>query len=208
MKTKWYLSTLIFILTLLGFSQQQKYVPNQEIIVQFADDHVTFEVAQNAIATVKKQLQIIGVDNIHIRESVDGSLKITYYSDIDVAAIEEIFSKDKDLALGYTFFDENEAHTEFPLDNSSNSYKLNVCEIRNSSDSDLDINGCIIELTPEYERLFNPIVYYSFNEINLREINSTEKTAYNLHRSIAAEIDNSSHNIPEVRAGPDSFGNS
>jgi hypothetical protein len=200
MNTKWYLSTLILILTLLGFSQQEKYVPNQEIIVQFDDDHVRLEVAQNAIAIVTKQLQTIGVDKIQVREAVDGSLKITYYSDVDIAAIEEIFSKEKDLELGYIFFDEEP--NEFPSNRDSSSYKLNVCEIGNNSDTEPDMNGYIFELSPEYNRLFNPIVFCSFNEIDSRERNEIAETAYKLHKKIAAAIDNSSHNIPEVRAGP------
>ena len=206
MKTKWYLGTLIFILTILGFSQKQKYVPNQEIIVQFVDDHVKLEVAQNAIAIVKKQLQIIGVEKIQVREAVDGSLKITYYSAIDVTAIEAIFSKEEDLELGYTFTDEEQK--EFPSDKHSSIYKLNVNEIGDHSDFESDLNGYILELKPGFERLLNPIVLYLPNEIDSREKNQIEKTAYKLHKSIAVTIDNSSHNIPEVRAGPTSNGNS
>ena len=200
MKTNWYLGALIFILTLFGFSQQQKEVPNQEIIFQFADNHVKLEVAQNAVAIVKKQLQSIGVDRIKVRETADGSFKITYYSDIDVAAIKEIFSKEKNLELGYTFSDEEDK--EFPSPEVSSSYKLNVCEIGSNSDFESGLNGYILKLTLENERLFNPIVYFSSNQLDSREIEKIEKTAYKLHSIIAAAIDNSSHNIPEVRAGP------
>jgi hypothetical protein len=204
MKTTWYLSTLIFILTLLGFSQQQKNVPNQEIVVRFSNNHVNLEVAQNAIAIVKKQLQTIGINKIQVRESVDGSLKITYYSDIDVTSIEEIFSTERDLVIGYTPSDEGSK--DFPLDKVASSYKLNVCEIGSNSDLESDLNGYILELTPNYERLFNPIVYHSSNFVDFKEKNDTEKTAYKLYRNISVEIDNSSHNIPEVRAGPFSQG--
>ena len=200
MNTKWYLSTLILILTLLGFSQQEKHIPNQEIIVQFDDDHVKLEVAQNAIAIVTKQLKTIGVDKIQVREAVDGSLKITYYSDVDVAAIEEIFSKEKDLELGYTFSDNDS--NEFPSNRDSSSYKLNVCEIGNNSDTDSDMNGFIFKLSSEYDRLFNPIAFYPFSEVDSKARNEISETAFKLHKKIAAAIDNSSHSIPEVRAGP------
>ena len=36
----------------------------------------------------------------------------------------------------------------------------------------------------------------------LKEKNKTEKVAYTIHRKIAIAIDDSSYNIPEVRAGP------
>ena len=104
MKQKWYLSTFVLILVLLGYSRQQAYVPNQEIVMQFVDADVTSDVTQNAIAIVKKQLQTIGIANIQVRETVAGRLKITYNSDLDVASIKRIFSKELSLELGYVSF--------------------------------------------------------------------------------------------------------
>ena len=120
MKSKWYLSTLIFILALLGFSQPQVYVPNQEIVVQFSVDEVTFDEAQNAILIVQKQLQGIGAHNIQISEPEQGSFKFTYYSDIDVASIKEIFSEEKSLALGYTSYSQSEDGDETPFEEDTN----------------------------------------------------------------------------------------
>jgi hypothetical protein len=210
MKQKWYLSTFVLILVLLGYSRQQAYVPNQEIVMQFVDTDVTSDVTQNAIAIVKKQLQTIGIANIQVRETAAGRLKITYYSDLDVASIKRIFSKEISLELGYTSLGpiEDGKQDKFPSNKSSNSYNLNVCEIQNSYDAESDFNGYVLELTPENERLYSPVVDLSINKNSAREKNSIEKVAYLIQRNIALAINNSSRIIPEVRAGPVSITNS
>ncbi|RMA57024.1 hypothetical protein [Ulvibacter antarcticus] len=207
MKTKWYLSTLVLILALLGLSQQQITVPNQEIVVQF-DDEVTIAQAQNAIAIVKKQLQSIGVDKIHVWEAADGRLKITYYSEIDVTGIEKIFSKEKNLDLGYTTFDHDDQDSEFPSQNDSNTYKVNVSEIQSSFDDASDLNGLLLERTQKIERPYNPLLYFTVATIDASEENSIEKISFRIQSNIAIAIDNSSYIIPEVRAGPVANGNS
>lgn len=210
MKQKWYLSTFVLILVLLGYNRQQAYVPNQEIVMQFVDADVTSDVTQNAIAIVKKQLQTIGIANIQVRETVAGRLKITYNSDLDVASIKRIFSKELSLELGYVSLGslEDGEQDEFPSNKSSNSYNLNVSEIQNSYDAESDFNGYVLELTPENERLYNPVVDLSIDKNDAREKNRVEKLAYLIQRNIALALNNSSRIIPEVRAGPASNSNS
>jgi hypothetical protein len=204
MKQKWYLSTFVLILVLLGYSRQQAYVPNQEIVMQFVDADVTSEVTKNAIAIVKKQLQTIGITNIQVRETAAGRLKITYYSDLDVASIKRIFSKEISLELGYASLGQIEdgEQERFPSNKSSNSYNLNVFEIQNTYDAKSDFNGFLVELTTENERLYYPVVDLSIDKREAREKNSIEKVAYLIQKNIALAIHNSSRIIPEVRAGP------
>ncbi|MGK0174876.1 MAG: hypothetical protein ACI9AT_001258 [Ulvibacter sp.] len=210
MKQKWYLSTFVLILVLLGYSRHQAYVPNQEIVMQFVDADVTNEVTQNAMAIVKKQLQAIGIANIQVRETAPGRLKVTYYSDLDVASIKRMFSKEISLELGYASLGpiEGGEQDKFPSNKSSDSYNLNVCEIQKSYDAESDFNGHILEITPENERLYNSIVDLSIDKNDVREKNRIEKVAYLIQRDIALAIDNSSGIIPEVRAGPASKTNS
>lgn len=208
MKSKWYIGTLFFILALLGISKHQIEVPNQEILVQFADNNVTLDITQTTIAIVKKQLQSIGADNIRVKELGLGRLKITYYSNINVSSIEKIFSEAKNLGLVNTSFEEEDEPGESRSDRDSNGYKLDVSEIRNSFDLESDFNGYIVELklVLENERLYNTVVNCAMGEIVAWERNEIDKTAYILHRNIAIAIDNSSHYIPDVRAGPASKG--
>ncbi len=200
MKAKWCFSTLTIILTLFGICQQQISVPNQEIVLQFTNLEITSDEAQNAIAEVKKQLQIIGVDNIQVRKSEEGRLKITYYSDADVASIEKILSSENTLELGYTSFGQEE-HSKFPSDKNSNSYRLDIHEIQDANDADWNLEGIyVLELKAESKRFFNPNKYMSFKDIDKRT--QIVKVTYRAHSNSTIAIDNTSRKIPDVRAGP------
>ncbi|MBV1924433.1 MAG: hypothetical protein KUG68_10450 [Flavobacteriaceae bacterium] len=194
MKAKWYLSTFIIILTLLGVSLEQYSTPNQEIVVQFANDEVSLFETQNTIAIVKKQLQDIGVDNIKVQENANGTLKITYYSNVDVASVKQ------KLGLGIVSFSTTKS-SKIPSENQSNDYQLDVSEIQKSQETDSDVNGIAVDVRQKSDRFFQPAVK-SINDFEVKEKNNIEKVAYIIQKNIAIAIDNSSHNIPEVRAGP------
>ncbi len=203
MNAKWYISTLIIILSLFGVvNQQQITVPNQEIVLQFNNASVTSEDARNTIAIVKKQLQDLGVSNIKVNETENGKLTITYFSDADVTSIKETFSKEKKLKLDYAFKNQDEKDaSKRPFDENAISYNLDVYEIEKGSDSQWDLNGTsVVELKSESNRLAKPSTYAFFNAIEINDglVKVTYKTCYN----IAIAIDNTSRKIPEVRAGP------
>lgn len=202
MKAKWYISALIIILTLFGaVTQQQVNVPNQEIVLQFSNASITSQDTQNTITTVKKQLQNIGVSNIQVKEAENGKLIITYYSDTDVASIKETFSKEKSLTLDYTLNNQDKDTSNLPFDENTISYNLDIYEIQNGNDAEWDLNGIsVVELKSESNRFSNPNIYAFVNATELTE--SIEKHTYILHYNIAIAIDNTSHKIPEVRAGP------
>lgn len=202
MNSKWYLSTLILIVAFLGLSQQQVTVPNQEIVVQFDNDEVSYSDAQNAIAIVRKQLQRIGVHKIQVRESVDGSLKITYYSEIDVTGIEKIFSHENSVALGYSAYNQSESGSSFPSENDSNTYKFNVSEIQASFDDASDFKGFLLSHSEKIERPCNPFLYISFVNTFVSEEHRIDKIQFAVQQHVFSATDNSSHTIPEVRAGP------
>lgn len=198
-----YTSTFIIILTLLGIvSQQQVTVPNQEIVLQFTNDEVKYEEALNTIATVTKQLQDLGVDNILVKDLGNGELIITYYSDTDVAKIKSILSQEKNLQLGYASNNQDEKQSELPSDEKSVSYNFDVYEIQNGNTSDWNIDGYVLKTNSENDRFFNPNEYTSVIEIDVRKKENIVKVTYRLHNNIAIAIDTISRNIPEVRAGP------
>ena len=202
MKPKWYLSTFIVIVAFLGAGLQQFSVPNQEIVLQFEDQEISLVETENAIAIIKKQLQDIGVEKIQVYKGDNGVLKISYFSEIDVVSIKKIFSKEKALKLSYPSLDLEEGTSKIPSKNKSNTYQLDVFEIQKSIGNEGDSNGLVVELLPENDRSFNPDVYYSTLLKELRFKNKIEKVAYIIYSNISIEIDNSSYNIPEVRAGP------
>ncbi|MBT3920239.1 MAG: hypothetical protein HOF24_07635 [Flavobacteriaceae bacterium] len=202
MKPKWYLSIFVLIVAFLGAGLQQFSAPNQEIVLQFEDKEISLVKTENAIANIKKQLQDIGVKKIQVYKGANGVLKISYFSEIDVVSIKKIFSKQKALKLSYSLLDFEEGSTKMPSKNKSNTYQLDVFEIQKSNGNEGDSNGLVVELLPEHDRYFNPDVYYSTLVYELRFKNKIEKVAYIIYSNRFIEIDNSSYNTPEVRAGP------
>ena len=202
MKPKWSLSTFILIVAFLGAGLQQFSAPNQEIVLQFEDKEISLVKTENAIANIKKQLQDIGVKKIQVYKGANGVLKISYFSEIDVVSIKKIFSKEKALKLSYSLLDFGEGSSKMPSKNKSNTYQLDVFEIQKSNGNEGDSNGLVVELLPEHDRYFNPDVYYSTLVYELRFKNKIEKVAYIIYSNRFIEIDNSSYNTPEVRAGP------
>ncbi len=202
MNFRWYISTLIIILTLLGVvNKQQISEPNQEIVLQFTNTKISSEDTHNTIVNIKKQLEGLGVNNIQVNEKENGKLIITYYSDVDVTSIKETLSSNDKLALNTSNPDENKKHSGFPLDENSSSYNLDIYEIQKSSDSNWDLNGTFVtELKSEANRFSNPNSYAFINIVDVR--GTAEKVAYKTHCNITIAIDNTSHKIPEVRAGP------
>ncbi|MDO5971573.1 hypothetical protein Q4Q35_17350 [Flavivirga aquimarina] len=207
MKAKWYFSALVIALTLLGVCQKQISVPNQEIVMEFIYDEVTSDEVQDAIAIVKKQLYTLGINNIQVGEKEDGRLKITYYSDVNVARIKQLLSKEKNLELDYASHNQDKEKNEFPFNDSKNSYNLDVYEIQKGADSESDLNGIfVVELKHEYDRFFNPNLYVDI--IDGYEKARIVKITYKVRRNIAIAIDDMSHHVPDVRAGPVAIRNS
>lgn len=201
---KWYISTFIIILTILGtVCEQQITVPNQEIVLEFTDVELTSEVAQNTIAIVKKQLQDIGVENIQVSEQESGTLKITYYSDADVESIKKSFSKENRLDIAFVSHNQKDKSAEFPFDENTISYNLNVFEIQNVNDAEWDFNGIVVpEIKSKSDRFFEPNLYVYNAVIHLKKLDRIVKEAHKVSESIAIAINNTSHKIPEGRAGP------
>ena len=89
-----------------------------------------------------------------------------------------------------------------PTKKKSITYQLDVFEIQKSKENALDSNGLVIESSTENDPFFNLDVYYPGLLKELRLKNRIEKVAYNIFGNKSIEIDNASHNIPKVRAGP------
>lgn len=202
MKPKWYLNTFILIIAFLGAVLQQFSVPNQEIVLQFEGHEISLDETENAIADVKKLLQDIGIKKIKVYKGANGVLKISYFSQVDVVSIKKIFSKEKALKLSYSSLDFGENPFKVPTKKKSIAYQLDVFEIQKSKENAIDSNGLVIESSPENDRSFNLDIYYPDLSKELRLKNRIEKVAYNIFGNKSIEIDNASHNIPKVRAGP------
>lgn len=165
--------------------------------MQFANNQINVNEAQDTIAAIKAQLLRIGVTDIQVDENVEGQLIISYYSDIEVSKIRQILSGDSHLQFSLNLPDSKE-----PQEKSPSSYNLDVYEIHKASDSEIDFEGHVVELKSESDRFFSPNVFVLASELNSKEKNNIEAVAYNVYGNLALTIDAISYQIPEVRAGP------
>jgi hypothetical protein len=85
---------------------------------------------------------------------------------------------------------------------SSNSYNLDVYEIKQSSDLEIDFEGHLVELKAESDRFYSPSIFALASEFNGKTKSNIEAVAYNVYGNLALAIDTLSYQIPEVRAGP------
>lgn len=207
MKIKWYISTLILVLTVFGIYQNKISSPNQEILVQFGTDKVTIEQTETAIASIKKQLHAFGVEIIQVNQNESGKLKISYYSSNDVESIKKMFSADGHLMLDYT--EVNNSKHKLPSNKKSKTYNLDIYELHQSTDGSHGAAGTsVLIVKQDYDRFFNPNVVLPCAIVDASETNRFVKEAYKVNNTIAIAIDTTYRSIPEVRAGPHSIGNS
>ncbi|MDO7171801.1 hypothetical protein [Mariniflexile sp. AS56] len=202
MKAKWCISTLIVIFTLMGVaSHQQVPVPNQEIVLQFAQTEALSNQAKNTIASVKEQLQTIGVYNVQVEELGDGSYKIAYYSTTNISHVKRLLSENE-LALSDSPFNKSEKPANSRTKKQTSAYNLDVFEIQEQGANSGFGGTCALEIKSDYNRFVIPIVSVPTQEIVVKNIERLEKEAYKFRKNSAITIDNTSYKIPEVRAGP------
>ena len=203
MKTKWYISTVIIVFTLLAICHTNISLPNQEIVVKFNDDEVTNDQSQNAIASIKQQLQDFGVDNIQVRQVSNGNFRIVYHSSVAVESIKMALSSSENITKDISSFNLN--HQKQSSDNNQKHYNLDVYEIQGIS-VDFDLTGSLtLETKYVYDRLVNSIDYSNVVDVNETIGDETLQIDFKRNRAIVLTIENTSHAIPEVRAGPNSF---
>lgn len=203
MKTKWYISTFIIVFTLLRICHTNISLPNQEIIVKFNNDEVTNNQSQNAIASIKQQLQDFGVDNIQVRQVSNGNFRIVYHSSVAVESIKLALTSSENLPINIASFGLNKQKSS--SNNNQKNYHLDVYEIQGIS-VDYDLTGTLtLETKHVYERFVNSNVYSDVDDINISIDDEPLERAFKLYKDIAIAIENTSHTIPEVRAGPISF---
>ena len=198
MRVKWYISTLIVIFALFGIGQQRITVPNQEIVIEFTNANRAANDMQNTIAAIKAQLLRMGVTELEVHHGQKGQLKISYYSTIDVSEVKQLLARDVQRTFSLNVPDSEQS----PNKESSNSYNLDVYELYKASDSEIDLEGHIVELKSESDRFYTPNVSVVASQWDAKIKTTIDTIAYNLYGDLALAIDAVSYQIPEVRAGP------
>ncbi len=195
MKAKWYISTLFLIFLYFGAYQEQVSSPNQEIVLEFVDTKINNEDIESTIADIKEKLQNIGVSNINIKKSENGTLKIAYYSAVHIDNIKKELVAENSFVL-------NQNSDKKEQNKGSFNYNIDIYEITNESEiSNLDFKY-VLEVKYNSDR-FTTHNYYAFlKKFEQSNINQRYKTAFKSNKSNIFIEDKSSYKEPEVRAGP------
>ncbi|WP_158844610.1 hypothetical protein [Algibacter sp. L1A34] len=204
MQLKRYIGAIIFILSFLAVISEQEFnAPNQEIVLEFNHVEVTSNEAQTAVAQVKQQLYALGANQIKVQQTVNGKLKITYYSDADIASIKKIFAKDLEHNLDSNAFSKKKKQAELPSEAPNIAYNIDVFEIQNSNNTGLGFDGkCVLTTDTKSDRFSDPNAFFFIEVVNVSIEKHTVKTAYKVRRNISISTENNLHKIPEGRAGP------
>ncbi len=205
MNAKWCVGTLIIILALMGLNQRYNKASNQQISLQFTDVAVASETAHDEVlSAITKKLSFLGVDDIEIIENDGSHVNIRYYSDIDAEGVKEFLSQDLPMSLTY----DDDFPSDFPKEELPENYNLVVSDLHQHTHNGLNLKGNLVPIQKQVGGgFFNPVIF-QFNKSLVLGPNTFDKVAFKIHGKIAIAIDNTSPNIPGVRAGPYFYGKS
>jgi hypothetical protein len=200
-KFKWYIGALLAMISYFVVEQQSTDVPNQEIVFTFSQVDGAVEY-QKALASIKKQLLRIGAENVAVTEVSNGSLRVTYYSSLDLQNVKDhlFISGEKDgFATSLKFKNKTSG---FPMKDSLVDYQIDIYEISEDVSSGMDHEGkSYFELKQDYSR--GSQVHFSFlTPISSLVSDQLVIVAQKVREQVVFTFNTSSFNIPEVRAGP------
>ncbi|MEZ4802224.1 MAG: hypothetical protein R2797_05575 [Gelidibacter sp.] len=198
---KWYISALVIILAFLGICINQVSSPNQEILVQFNSKEITMEQSEGAIDFIKRQLQNFGIESFHINKGDNGDLRISYHSSIDVESIKKALSTNE-LDFDFVSLNKENKGSKKQSERHKKNYNLDVYELHKTSEGSNSAGTNVIVVKQDYERYLNPNLYPSFDQMDFGQQLLSEKLSSDSFNHVALAINNTSHIIPEVRAGP------
>ncbi|SHH30714.1 hypothetical protein [Winogradskyella jejuensis] len=177
----------------MGIVQQsQNPKANQEVVLQF-EEQLTDTEAQQSLEEISISLEKIGVDGITIT-SDNGLYRISYYSKSAAKNIKELLSE----TVGISLSDSSDSSEK-----ESRKFDFDVLKIEPATSNSWDFEAQEVPIVNlKSDRSFNPDVFKFPVLVEAGKITFDLKVAYNANRQVVFVSDNTSHNIPEVRAGP------
>lgn len=200
MKAKWYVCTLLIVFTLLGTFHENISLPNQEIVLEFNDVEIAKEEVESTITDIKKRLIDAGASSIRVNKTKNSTLKITYYSGINVANIKQVLSKKGSLIANNT--KENKDKSNFPSQREPSNYNIDVYELNNDINISNFDNKSLLEIKYDPQRYTTTKTHVSIENILKNQDNKLFKIAFNLNKNLSIFKSCKPQNKQEVRAGP------
>ena len=202
MRMKIHIGILVLMLTCLGVvSQQQAQKANQEIVFHFMNFDASSTEAQNTISIVRAQLHEIGANQITLSSSDNGTLKISYYSDVDVLNVKEKLWNRMKLRLDFDF-ENQDSESKHSSNNPKPGFNLDIYEIQSSQQSSSGFDHCVLVKKSEIDRFFEPNSNFDCTSWKSCLDDFTQKVAFKSWIYYEIRINNTSNVFPEVRAGP------
>ncbi len=202
MNWRWPFTGFIIALAILGLGLGNASLPNQEIVVQFQAGSVSEAQAKTAVAQITDQLSLLGISNFQISELWNGRVKVSYYSDVDIAVVKGLFSKDKKLCLGETGSQREKDPLKAPPQVPDYVYHVQVVKIHTDLGQNLGLQGVPISLKSAKDQYLKPLLSFCRTENDSGLPIEAETRAGKSYGAFAVYFDTSSYKIPEVRAGP------
>ena len=201
MKIRLQFGILIVLLAFFGTLVEQPIVPNQQIVVHFSDQNISDLDTEKTILNIQEELQRIGAKHVQIGYDAQGQLKITYYSESDVELIQNLLLQENFKVS----FNTNQDKSSDPSEQKDvKDYELNISEIqKDTHNNDWGFEGTeVVEFNQKTDHPHNDFKVKAFAKyINTSQTifeNATEIEMY----AVVIISNNNTHEIPEVRAGP------
>ncbi len=196
MLKNWYLATFAILLTIVSAAFVPFSVPNQEIVVQFKDA-ISLQDENAAIAQVRAKLLRLGAEDVQIKRLDDGSLKITYFSDVAVSSIQETFARDQQ-----GLFENTTNNTDLPYQDSADYYQFTIKEIGGDTAIYNGLKGHVFEVETKSNRFYPPEFFSSASVLTKEDQLLLESISIKIGNQPEIVVDYSSRLLPETRAGP------
>ena len=199
MNTKWYLCTLLILFIFLCTIQENKPVPNQEIVLEFTNSEINDLEKQNTIIELKNRLRSAGALNIQVQKSKKGNLKIAYYSTEHVSNIKDALSIQGDVSKTISKFPLEE--NNYPSEKTAK-FNIDVYEIDTTTYATNFDGNSILEIKYNSDSSTTTQSYGSSSKLTGLRSGETHKLNSKFCNPNRIVKNSTSHNIPEVRAGP------
>ena len=201
-KWRWYIPGLVLALAFVGMGMQHPSTDaNQEIIVHFTASSVSEKEAQEVISRISHQLEEIGAADIHFSTLYNGSLKITYYSSLEVSRVKALLYRENSSSSEKDPFFPPGDFPKAPF-NEGSLYRFDVVNISDGHACDQDFNGLPVETKSARDQYVKPKFPAGAMAMEVFIAYTLAPRHFEIFGYSYLPVEEAFPKIPESRAGP------